>query len=494
MTLYVAVSTAQNISNAIPLLCLMKAEDHLLLLESDTAVQNQWSRGLLKVLKKNGLRNIRTLKIREDGFIKSDVLLNYVQQLPDKPPVTLCLNGGKKSTAVTLAAALGRRVKQYVYLANRPVQMLISETDADPRPRKRELNHPLTIEDMLNIQDSVFYKGLKGETVYRRYPGFIPDKTDDSDDTLFFTDPDFVKSVYALYSGISAAWNEDTLSPVVNFDSAQTHRITKMIHRYMDKNWRHTPFKNLEFNRFDKTMSSMEKDALRKEYLTKYFYGLLKYLKETREDKIKGMDIDGVTAEKLSAAGLLNQTRDRRRISYSDLKMKFGPFFESMVWARLKRFLRNNPAYLDIMAEIRLNTGVAGRGTPELIAGEYDILIALNNGVMISLECKTFLFETKDVFARWARLTKRSGDHAGIWVTARLFTHESLYNAYMGMLYRNMKILNIPFVPYTMDRQPEKCPDTDSAEPLTVPGFEETLARLLDGYIPVKAPPPGYGL
>lgn len=466
-TLFIAVSSGQNVSNAIPLLTLMETKDHLLLLESDTAVRQQWSRGLITVLKKYGRKHIHRVSIREDGLLQPGLVRRFPPGITDDMPVTFCLNGGQKTTAASIVAVLQYRITRYVYLSPRPVKLLVMDANPYGDAVTMPIRRPLTLDDVLEIKESTYQEGGQGVVAFTSRKGVLVKPRPELE--LFYTDKKFIRAVYRLYL------NRDIPKPFV----FKGHK--EEIMAFLSETWERTPLKNLAFSSFTMKMNTEEKDRRRKEWLASYILQVMRHLSRTQENKtIQQNQLAPEDRHLLWNAGLLQTTGDNP----FNPGERFGTYFEKAVWHRLNSFLVNHPAVTEIVTEIRLNVKLARKSQPEKVAGEHDILIVLKNGILISLECKTHTFETKEIFARLARLTNRTGNLAQLWVTAPLFTHETLYRDYMGELEEKVRELNIPFIPFNMENQPPGYPGPEGEQP--VPTFEQALARQFNGFLPQR--------
>ncbi len=188
--------------------------------------------------------------------------------------------------------------------------------------------------------------------------------------------------------------------------------------------------------------------------------------------------------QKLCQIGWLKRDSDPENIRRQDLQMRLGPFFEEAVYQRFFQFLQNHPEIREIISEVWTNVKIEAINTPGKQSGEYDLLILLKNGILISLECKTFRFEEKDIFARIARLVRRTGLLNEQWVALMMFTDKGLLHLENINTFKTVKSLGIPVIPYGREGQPDSFVDGKEGKKYAVPTFEAALRDKLSKHLP----------
>jgi len=98
-----------------------------------------------------------------------------------------------------------------------------------------------------------------------------------------------------------------------------------------------------------------------------------------------------------------------------------GEHFERVVFHRVIAYLNERESTLrsvvkECLHGVQINDRIAGK----LIA-ELDVVLALTNGVLIHLECKSWSIDDKDLDARMMNLLRSSSQQARMVVVAPMF-------------------------------------------------------------------------
>ncbi len=466
-TTHLVISTGQNISNFVPLLQFAKTTEHILVVESNTARKNKWGLRLINRLKEHKYHNLSRVDV-ENGDMLSPLVLGKIlrKQLESSETISLniYLNGGQKLTAVSLLEALRSFNPRLIYMESRPVHFLLldhfsGQTGAETQP----IEYGIDLKDILALYGSGLHSNSARKPIYEN--GVFLRDIKNPAFSYFWEDTNYIKTLVSLfYKAIQQTFTGYTPQP-------GTEEIKEIIR----ERWHSLPLKKL-------VLESKSKKEL-KERQIEWGGGFVKsvfrnlYCLNPEPSNIFSSPLNVKVRQQMIENKLLEDAFNEPHIKRPDLQKKLGFYFEEVVLYRVYKFLSARPHILKAIAQIWQNVQVCSAQDPEIVSGEYDILFVLRNGLLISLECKTYKFETKDAFARLARLTIRGGGLAVQWVTAPFYTKPELFHASMYKLWKDMQDLNIPFVPFTATGQKSAFLGADMDTPVSVLGFEEALEK-----------------
>ncbi len=195
---------------------------------------------------------------------------------------------------------------------------------------------------------------------------------------------------------------------------------------------------------------------------------------------------DIVTEDPLLKKLLMDKIPDfKEKLSTGDMifhhlsqSHKFPLYFEEVLARRLIELLdkyENNS-----INEIYSNVTVFQDNKP---IAEFDLLIVTQDGNLISLDAKTFDLEKKDLDARLYNLQKLSGEYGRFIVALPYYTQDienALYPQELVNLPYNLQEKNIPFFVISNSRKPEN--HQHNAKEITVNSIESFFKqmRLID--------------
>lgn len=477
-SLHIAISTGQNIANIIPMLALGNPGDYARFISSDTAENQGWTGRAEKVLKKYRFKIVPGIRVDDNEQLAllsiSRFLKESLQGIEKKwEQIFVHLTGGQKITAIAVFEAVRDKNVTFVYMDNQPVQMvLISSASKE----QKFVPIPATVEldDLLAIYGSRRSEACKGDR---------PIQLNKPENIVLAKDRELVTALFTSYNIPDIPENDFFRKMELHVRNLYPQIREKSLGLLSDIDYIYSPFhkyiKNLK-----NTVQQSEKDKINN-YLSQQIDRALKTVKNILLDS-GGRSYEIPLTRKQKSALIENQFLDADRLGYpvfrKHLKKRIGFFFEDQVIQRLKLFFEHYPEYKKIVSEIWSGLKIEARDNPGKITGEYDAFIVLRNGISISLECKTFFFDEKDLFARIARLTRRTSLLSRQWVVIPFFTEPDLFTGHMLQNYLNLKRLGISIIPFGRMGQPETFYDDKNETELYIPSFEDALKQNLQRY------------
>jgi len=478
--LHVAISTAQTAAIVIPILSVGKPGDSVLFINSVSAKSLGWTDRSAQVLKENGFSSLPNIDVDDDVQLNIFAIAGLIRQrlgnyLPQYAKTFVHLNGGQKMTAIGLFEAVQNENITFVYMDNQPVQLVILEQgkiEYRPVPFQVELNDVLKLYGSRISPDMAIPKPVKLENT--GLPAMAQEALLAA--TLFkiFERPDDPGE--SKQNDLRTLLDE--IQPLVNELSLENSR---------NRNLSNTPINRFLKKPWDKEQSSrplLKEEAIRNclktEYLT--FYKSLKNMLNPNVNNNFRIQLNEDESRSLHKHGFIRENQTAG-INPSDIKQRLGFYFEAQVLTRLQHFLAEHNEFEKIISEIWSGLKLTGENKPAIISGEYDIFLLLRNGIGISLECKTFLFEEKDLFARIARLNRRTSILSQQWLVIPFYTEPEIFNKRMLDNYITLLELGIPVIPFGRIGQPDHLIDHKTGEKIIVQNFETALSNKLKIYL-----------
>ncbi|MHA1279631.1 MAG: hypothetical protein ACTSQ8_20705 [Candidatus Helarchaeota archaeon] len=463
MALHIAISTGQNITNVIPIREMAHPGDEILFIESETAHQQKWTERACRLLEKEHVKFVPSLCVSDAEQIAFIPLLNKLRdyfknlQLSSDPKIYFYLNGGQKIAAVAVWEALRNWKPVLVYMDARFPALQVS----DPLQQKTILipiQRKVKLQEILILHDSVLREPQNA------LPSWDPLSLEHvSLYQEFQENAEFIQKIYAR---------------MVEKSYYEENKKTKI---KIPPDWREE-FEQFKIRRFEKHLLRCSVPGV-----------LKKYLHFNTPNRMKNFLI-GLIQYGYSQHGQLEQQflQLKKKKIYSinggarSIPMSYGTFFEYAVLYRFLQFLQENPEYKQVISEIWLQVKIGSSSQPQKDAGEYDILLVMKNGMVITLECKTFQFQEKDLFSRLARLMQRTGILNEIWVVFPFFTEKNLFAPSMEHLFKGMQMLKMKIIPFGRKHQ-YAMHETEEGEIIQIPEFEDQLKKYMQRFlIPTK--------
>lgn len=372
MQLFVLVSTGQRIANLPPVLEHARPGDHVLWVASDEAERNNWTAAPRKLLERQGLFTVETVRVRHvnDPALLAAALEPFAESVQGQYDTTyLVANGGTKLSPVGLLFGLRALGPRILYGDDRPaVYSLYPPGLSGPPQIAPYTRHELDLPDILHVNGYQF--------AYNRLPLRIwPDPLPES----------YRSERYGCDEEYSYALHRD------HYSWAQTSPVRERI-----------PFRELgqylspsRMEAWQRTFN-LARSCPNPQNLESLYNCTLNLAEEARH-----------------AAG-----RAQVRQPASDLG---GPF-ERAVARRVREWLdsKRHPAVQSAWASVV----VARDGSTERHDAEFDVLLVLKNGILIALECKTALASARDLEVNFHRLQQAASRLARVVIVLPLYTRE----------------------------------------------------------------------
>lgn len=444
--LFLAVATGQGIANVPPILEVAKDGDFVLWLETPEAARKGFANGSDAVLKRkfNGLRTERVAI----SDAPKDVCATLVNWLNERG-VALALqghsavlvgNGGPKPISSALGHLLEKAPGTFgtIYGQDQPAELRVMPDGAMGdlfRYPYQRVRHRLTFEDILACSGHVLAKDSKP---IKLWPHAANVATLGHSYTL---DVESTRNLHERHYR-RGKLKEEIKTGLAHFGSARDFLTDRV------QNWR-------------------------------------------RDLTIKGAQ--AITSDKV-AEGIFNSTLNISRDAYYKCKLAaagldglptIGDLFEQAVAQRVQRWLTTDGKTMPI-CEAWLNVGIARITTPNKSAQQLDIVFVLANGVVLSLECKTFDAEKKDIDARLLNLHQSGSRLARLVICAPVYTQFSNEEWFLA-IHENVEERFKPFGPFigfTLCDQSDQYTIAINgvSQQFTCAPFEESLARLFEPY------------
>ncbi len=467
---HILISTGQNISNLIPLLQYGQKRDKVIILESTGSRNAGWGGRFSRLLDSKGYEDTRIIQHADEELFNVDRLRRlWAERLPRARgrDVFVYLNGGQKLSAIALVQSLAPLSPRMIYMRHMPVGLLCSGQEGGYH--FEPIRVEVALRDLLQLYGARIRNADTARCIYRN--NRFNEKNPPGHHARFWRDGEFIRLMLGIY--MPREKNENGSGEKIPFDLLK--RVIEDI-RDMPAAVRHLSSSASGGSRTIGGAGTIANFIKRVENAARR--------KMAREKPVENIDLTPETASALKQAGIIDSGHKGGMLRQGDLRKKMGQYFEEVVADRFRLFLKDNPAFQTIISEIWLGTEFCSLDDTATVTGEYDILLLLKNGLLVSLECKTGDFETKDIFARVARLTRRGGGLAMQWVVAPLFTSPELEQGTMHGFHEKITALGMPFIPFNLEGQPDSYIHGRTGERVPVMPFEESLRCLLKPYLP----------
>jgi len=464
---FIVVSTGQNVANLPPVLECADAGDCVLWIESGEARQKNWSAGAREVFARQGLANhpaaVEVADINDPVQV-AERLRPVVAGFGEGHVFNLVANGGPKLTPIGMLNACRGLPSRLLYGNPQPAELWIFDGGMERAPEKRPYTrHRLDLPDILAAGGLVLLESallpLDGGPI-------------------------------AIPSGYGR-------------DAESTGRVHAQYHRYhqsaMDRQSPETSFDDMQALLQKRQLRGEAYEAWLKALAPLFQSGFSQGVKQPANAVPAGADIakawqkkPGFMAAVYQATCALAKAAARAKArggaSLDAPEIHLGQVFEQAVAARLLAHLQARPDLRSVIQSVWQNVKIAQAASPRTVAAEWDIVIVLDSGIVLSVECKSFSVEQKDWDARLLNLL-RAGSQAKMLICGPLYTsfaEEPWFAAMHTLKERAGK----DFLPFTLAGQPEAYRVADARggnRHYACPSFESELARWLAGYVPKPA-------
>lgn len=469
---FYAIVTANNQANLVAVFAMAQPGDHIVWLQTPTAVQKRWLKNADAVLDPRRLTS-QTVNLSEEDelspFHLSECIRSLGREKANTQPVFI-LNGGQKFTALGFERASHELEPAPLVLYADVFAAKLLRLDASTASF-----HPiswgpysLTFDELLR---------LRGNTYSQRKPGrrIWPDPPVISDPLATVrTNPILQSLVLRIFSTCTkqyvdnaneTAGNDDMRRnieklPVFVSNPLNTEPWSAIIRTHICNKRLRGQLRNHEYiNTFHQGLSNVQ---------GAFFKETAGFFRNQALACLSGTGTVAVNPDEeamLRGDGWINGTLSGGLVQNENVAKSFGMTFEEAVAARLLAFLRDNPEHAASVREVWTGVEVCrDDGTP---FQEYDVAILFDSGRLVHLECKAGTTVPQNVlYSRLGALQRTGGEGAMQVICGPLFgTSDDEREEFVKLhqIQAKVKHFGLTFLPY------------DKAD-----GFEEGLHKIFD--------------
>ncbi len=460
--LFVAISTGQQVANLPPILQFAEKGDAVIWLESELARAQNWSAGAIEVLAARGMGpQVRAPvdgEINDPAAVEKALRSALAKFRSADAKLMVVLNGGQKLSpfGAVLAARLWRdewkKPVAFLYGEDRRAAVVVREQRIGHAPRAV----PYARERMLSLTEILRVNGQDIEDEGRAIALDAPLDP-------FGLDLRFTRQVYRFYEAAKARQKTraESACPKIPWPA---------------------------FEHWDEASQAEFAAALEKRLRDA---GLPVRSRQAR-GLARGIVADCRRFRPRAAARRLLPEKEFSQLAAALAEKgwlkpdgsgpNWGDGFERAVARRVARFLREHPRAAGVVREARMNVRVK--------EAEWDVALALANGVVLVLECKSGTTEKKEIDARAQNLQRATSRLANIYVVAPFFAELDDEPWFQAEMHNKWQSLQADFgdrlIAFTMrgtaakdygatkDGKPIRC---EAPRP-----FEDRLAEILARY------------
>jgi hypothetical protein len=465
--LCIVVATGQNVANLAPLLELANAGDSVLWVESELAKKLGWIERTVDLLRKHGLTSLPNVVVKElnNPAELAKACETVAEQSRDQFKTVIIANGGLKLTPLGLIAAWKDQLPLVAYGNTEPANFLRFEDGIQKHPTVcRYVKRCLDLPEVLAASGYAIFnpsESLKIWPADEASNGQLQSGSY-SKDLAFSRQQHLDASNWEMSKALRQKVS-------LSYDQVSLLLETKRVHR-----WKATQC--ALFN----TAAKRRRDLAG----------------HSRTRISDDMLIDDALSANEWRTLFHSTVKLHQDAEYASHKLEFkapadrlGPMLENAVGSRVVGWLQKSEAHQAIVRSVWQNVKICRLTTPEIVAAEFDVLIALVNGVLLHIECKSFAVDIKDLDARLFNLHKASSQVAKMAVCGPLFTDcvSDDWFETMHRTRRRVESVGVPFLPLTIPGQPMSYSFSTSAsksEPHECRSFEDSLELFFKPYLP----------
>lgn len=369
--LFVALSTGQNIANILPILELAESDDAVLWIESDTAQRRQWGKGACEVLRRHGIKNLMCLELGDDDPVSlQQTLAGHDAVKGGETSIKLIGNGGTKLQMLAAFRALNGQLDELLYNNNQPC---VLERQRYHRGRPEPVDRLAYRRHHIDLADVLACNGR--EIVTGNEQKLWPDQ-------------------------------EQRPQTPYGMDAEQTRSHHQQVADWA-KNHPNKPKKAFDYGRAT-NLARDEADTFRRQILEACGQPKDRPIKKSALEAVynRAHRLDKLAWEFQSKQGSPDQ-------NIPDL----GRELEEAVAARVVQWLMTHPSFASIVQSVWQNVKIRLAHGREDTA-ELDVALLLKNGVLMTLECKSFDAQVKDMNSRLGELQRSASQLARIAICA----------------------------------------------------------------------------
>lgn len=455
--IFVVVSTNQNLANIPPVLECCHPGDEVVWLESKQAHEGRWSEGTEKVFEKFGLikrQSVLVDDINDPGQIFL-ALKPVIDSIPGSDDLFLVANGGPKFTPLGLISATTGRSAQLLYGESRTVNYTLMDSSLQKRSlTSAYCKHKLDLVDILLSSNQGLFEHASPCT--------------------WVTPP-----------VLSAYGNEDLSTTLIHDE----------YHEFFQKN-------NPDSEpRFDDIEFFVKDNAFFSDAYTTWLRSLSQIVQiglvASRTLHKRGLDLDKIVnllkEKKSTVKTVYNSTLrllEKQKIvcAFRDVpqpSVHLGYVFENAVLERVLKLLHDNNHIASIVQSVWTNVKICDLAKSHIVKAEWDVVLVLKNGVLLTIECKSFDAQQKDLDARRLNLLQ-AGSQSELLLCGPVYTN-FVDKPWFATMHRLKQTVGPKkFIPFTLPEQPSQYNFEDDGKicAYECPSFESSLLRILNGYMP----------
>jgi hypothetical protein len=447
--LLIAVATGQAIANLPPIVECAESTDQVLWLETAEAKQAGYARGSRTVLASRGIRSCEPVFIPDDPAGVCGALANALRPFDAAQwqPV-LVGNGGTKPVSGGIGEALrqtrgSRSNRSYatIYGQGDAAEIwVLPQGPASPLYRRRYTRANLRLAEILRCSGHVLCDGK---------------------------DPP------------KRLWPDGAEVPAIPYgtDEAATRRLHREAYRIAAL--RTAPQSGLA--RYAAVAAGNEA-AL---------HSWIEQLRQQSDALKKGRGSpEAVFNGAVNLSERAGQDAARKQAGIAERSEPLGAAFETAVARRVQTWLAKRRDPYPIV-ECLWGTWLAREQSPTESRAELDIALVLANGVILSLECKTFIEKLESLNARLLNLHLTTSRLAQMMICWPFYT-ECVAEEWFAQIYKKIEEIRPSFrtIGFTLEGQPTDYlvkvleAGTTTVKTMPCPSFEETLDGIVRRYLP----------
>lgn len=404
----VGVTTEQATANLVPALAM--GATRYLAIDSPTAARLGWGSGMLEVLRNRGVGcQVLTLGQTEESIQQiSDAILARVQATPETPRI-YCLGGGTKRHQVALWRVLEARVRaghrrdRAVYATpENHTTYLASLSDRGGVLHVAE--QAIDTGTDLNVRDILlaFNRVGKDATNRNSFPRPLPGPVEGfvTEYARFRSDPDYLRQWLLRIKDSPGGFLAERGGTMADFINAMRDvrgtSVDRCAEQLQNEQVQLHPMRNKRyfeavtgelfrgrFNREAKFSAPLPRDQLRH------------LLARAYNEILKGL------------AGDLGWQKPTPVETPLGSFLKFAQYFEELVIHRTAWLAPQQPRIVEALQNVEVSPVEGGAAEQE-----HDVLLAMDDATLCSLDAKTFGIEAKDLNSRLLQIISASGRFA----------------------------------------------------------------------------------
>jgi len=463
---FVVVATGQKIANLPPVLECANRGDKVVWIESNDARRGNWSEGSRRVFENHGLINlpsIVTVDDINDPVHVAEQLRSIIAELGPSHTLNLVANGGPKLAPIGLLNACRSYKSRLLYGNPKPAELWIFDGAMLQPPEKHAYHrHKIDLKDILIVNDLI----LTEDATPLLLEGSVSDTQCE-----YGNNPEFTSKVHdEYYLWYQSDVEQKTIEP--SFKEIEELLRSGMLYKNGYDIW------------LNSLASIFQNGFAQGRNHSRHPSPSISEITAILQKKMGSLATVYNAARTFSRKATLAKTKSIRNVSAPTIHL--GQEFEQAVALRLLVYLSTQPRLMAVIQSVWKNVKVAQTKSPHIVQAEWDILIVFKSGVLLSIECKSFSADQKDLDARLRNL-QRVGSLAELLICGPVYTNFIKEPWFSVMHKLKEKVGPKDFLPFTLLKQPEKYimkNEQGEEKNHTCAAFETILTQRLNSYIP----------